>query len=135
MISILRIVPFKLEDWRQLPTVAKNIGTIGKPIQGLWKWTLIYRTSFSMQMRVLSGFMAQVHTGYFGQGKQVKHCTVSSALTAVGQTIALACNDNPTKIYGSKKLLPRLAVILDGYRKEDPATIKKLPVQSDVPNS
>jgi hypothetical protein len=32
VISILQIMPFKLEDWRQLPAVAKNIGTIGKPI-------------------------------------------------------------------------------------------------------
>ena len=51
---------------------------------------------------------------------------------AIGQTIALACNDNPTKINGSAKLLPRLQLMLDGYRKEDPATIKKLPVQADV---
>jgi hypothetical protein len=77
--------------------------------------------------------MARVHTGYYGKGKQVKNCTVSSALTAVGQTIALACNDNPTKIYESNKLLPRLQITLDGYGKEDPATIKKLPVQADVP--
>jgi hypothetical protein len=83
-------------------------------------------------MRTLSGFMARVRTGYFGKGKQVKNCTVSSALTAVGQTIALACNDNPTKINGSDKLLPRLQIMLDGYGKEDPATVKKLPVQADV---
>jgi hypothetical protein len=93
----------------------------------------IQDTSFLTQMRVLSGFMAQVCTSFFGQGKQVKHCTVSSALTAIGQTIAFACNDNYTKIDGSEKLLLCLQVILDGYRKEDPATIKKLPVQSDVP--
>jgi len=84
-------------------------------------------------MRTLSGFMARVHTGYYGKGKQVKNCTVSSTLTAVGQTIALACNNNPTKINGSNKLLPRLQIMLDGYGKEDPATIKKLPVQADVP--
>ncbi len=83
-------------------------------------------------MRTLSGFAAQVRTGYYGKGKQVKNCTVSSALMAVGQTIALACNNNPTKIKGSDKLLPRLQVMLDGYGKEDPGTIKKLPVQSDV---
>jgi hypothetical protein len=45
----------------------------------------------------------------------------------------LACNDNPTKVKGLDKLLPWLQVMLDGYRKEDPATIKKLPVQLDVP--
>ncbi len=88
---------------------------------------------FPTKMHALSGFLAQVRTGYYGQGKQVNNCTVSSALTAIGQTIVLACNDNPTKIKGSDKLLPHLQVVLNGYRKEDPATIKKLPVQSDVP--
>ncbi len=75
-------------------------------------------TSFSTQMQVLSGFMAWVYTGFFGQGKQVKHCTVSSALTAVSQVNALACNSNPTKINGSEKLLPRLQIMLDGHKKE-----------------
>ncbi len=83
-------------------------------------------------MQTLSGFMARICTGYYGKGKQVKNYTVSGTLTAIGQTIALACNDNPTKINGSDKLLPRLQIMLDGYGKEDLATIKKLPVQSDV---
>jgi len=34
--------------------------------------------------------------------------SVSSAITAIGQAIALATNTNPTKIVGSDKLLPRL---------------------------
>jgi hypothetical protein len=52
---------------------------------------------------------------------------------AVGQTIALACDSNPTKVTGSKRLLPRLQIMLDGYRKVNPATQKKLPVQANVP--
>jgi hypothetical protein len=55
------------------------------------------------------------------------------ALTAVGQTIALVCNSNPTKITGSECLLPRLEIMLGGYRKVDPPTKKMLPVQADVP--
>jgi hypothetical protein len=47
MISILRIVPFKLEDWRRLPVAAKNIGTVGRPIRGLWEWTHIFRMQAS----------------------------------------------------------------------------------------
>ncbi len=90
-------------------------------------------TDFLTRMRTLSGFMARVCTGYYGKGRQVKNCTVSSALTVVGQTIALACNDNPIKINGSDKLLSRLQIMLNGYGKEDPATIKKIPVQADVP--
>ena len=49
VISILRIVHFRLDDWRQLPIVGKNIGAIGSPIQGLWEWTLTFRASNSLQ--------------------------------------------------------------------------------------
>jgi hypothetical protein len=66
-------------------------------------------------------------------GCQVEKCTVSSALTAVGQMIALACNSNPTKVVGSKRLLPCLQIMLDGYRKVGPPTRKKMPVQMEIP--
>ncbi len=42
-------------------------------------------TQFSKQIRLLSGFAAQVRTGFYGQGNQVKNCTVSTALTAIGR--------------------------------------------------
>jgi hypothetical protein len=58
---------------------------------------------------------------------------VSSAIIAVGQKIAMDTNTNPTKIMGSKKFLPCLQELLDGYRMEDPPTEKKLPVEADVP--
>ncbi len=92
-------------------------------------------TPFTKRIRLLSGFAARVRTGYYDYGnkRQVKNCTVTSMLTAVGQTIALACDANPTKVIGSKCLLPRLQIMLDGYRKVNPATMKKLSVQSNVP--
>lgn len=40
---------------------------------------------------------------------------------------------NPTKQTHSDKLIPRLSQMLDGWKKEDPPTIKKLPVEVDVP--
>jgi hypothetical protein len=52
----------------------------------------------------------------------------------VGQTIALARNDNPTKVNGPDKFLPALQVMLDGYSKSDPPTRKMLPVEAYVPN-
>ena len=90
-------------------------------------------TPFTIRVRLLSGFAARVRTGYYGRGKQVQACSVSSAITAVGQAIALATNTNPTKIVGSDKLLPRLQQMLDGFRKADPPTTKQLPVEADVP--
>ena len=88
---------------------------------------------YTTKVRVLTGFAARVRHGYYGRGKRVAASTVVGALTAVGQEIALACGDNPTKVVGSDKLLPRLSQIYDGWRKEDPPTNKQLPVEADVP--
>jgi hypothetical protein len=88
---------------------------------------------FTVRVRLLTGFAGRVRTGYYGRGKQIQAGSVSSAITAIGQTIALATNTNPTKIRGSDKLLPRLQQMLDGFRKADPATTKQLPVEADVP--
>ncbi len=60
-------------------------------------------------------------------------CTVISALTAVGQEIALACGVNPTNLTGSNKIIPQLHQTHDGWQKEDPPTIKQLPIEADVP--
>ncbi len=88
---------------------------------------------YTTKVRVLTGFAARVWHRYYGRGKRVVTGTVVGALTAVGQEIALACGDNPTKVTGSKKLLPRLSQIYDGWRKEDPPTTKQLPIEADVP--
>jgi hypothetical protein len=86
------------------------------------------------KVRVLTGFAARVVCqGYYGRGKRVATGTVIGTITAIGQEIALACGTNPTKITGSKKLLPWLSQIFDGWRKEDPPTTKQLPIEADVP--
>jgi hypothetical protein len=90
-------------------------------------------TSFSVRVCLLKGFAGCVRTDYYGRGKQVQAGSVSSAITAVGQAIALATNTNPTKIVGSDKLLPCLQQMLDGFCKANPPTTKQLPVEADVP--
>ncbi len=84
-------------------------------------------------MRCLTGFAQQTQSGFYGRGQQVQSSTVSQAITAVGQTIALARNDNPTKVNGSDKFLPALQVMLDGYSKADPPTQKMLSVKAGIP--
>jgi hypothetical protein len=58
---------------------------------------------------------------------------VSLAITAVGKTIPLAYKHNPTKILGSDKFRDRIQEVLDGWKRHDPHTTKKLPVEADVP--
>jgi len=89
--------------------------------------------SYLERVRALSSFAGRVRSGALGRGRKVQANTVVSAISAVGQTIALDYGVNPTKQDGSEKFLLRLQIIVDGMRKEDPMTTKKLPVESDVP--
>ena len=47
--------------------------------------------------------------------------------------ITLAVGKNPIKLQESEKLVPRLSQMLDRWRKLDPPTAKKLPVEADIP--
>ncbi len=47
MISVLRMTPFMLDNWRRLPAVGKSIGTIGNSTPRLWEWTITYRMPLS----------------------------------------------------------------------------------------
>ena len=80
----------------------------------------------------LTDFAYFVHSGRYGQGKQVVIDTVSGALSDVGTMIALAYEGNPTKAQGDKALVPRLEQMMEVWRKEDPPTKEKLPVGIDV---
>jgi hypothetical protein len=93
----------------------------------------LQQVPYATWVQCLTGFAARTQTGFYGYRRQVQSSTVTSAITAIGQTIALACNKNPTKILGSEKFLPALQIMLDGYTKADPPTQKKLPVEVDVP--
>ena len=43
VICVLRMQPSTLEEWRRLPKIGKNIGTIGVATAHMWEWTLRYR--------------------------------------------------------------------------------------------
>jgi hypothetical protein len=88
---------------------------------------------YTIHVWVLTGFAARVCQGAYGRGKRVQAGMVIGALTAIGQEITLACGKNPTKITGSKRILPRLQQIYDGWLKEDPPRTKQLPVETDIP--
>jgi hypothetical protein len=47
VISVLRMTPFTLEDWRRLPTAGKHIGSTVKSTRLLWEWTLTFRVPTS----------------------------------------------------------------------------------------
>jgi hypothetical protein len=82
---------------------------------------------------ILTGFAQWVREGYYGQGSTVCAGTVCTAITAIGQTIAFAHGENPTKTIGSKKFLPCLQQCIDVWTKQDLIIQKKLPIKADVP--
>ncbi|KAL7458421.1 hypothetical protein ACHAWC_009998 [Mediolabrus comicus] len=90
-------------------------------------------TSFQSKARMLTGFAARVRAGFYGRGREVKADTTSAAITAIGQAVSLEHGVDPTKEEASTKRLFPLQVMLDGWRKDEPPTTKKLPVEVDVP--
>ena len=134
VISILRTKDFSLDAWRRLPKIGNKYWncwcTYVRPM-GLDPH--LQDVTFTTATRALTGFAARVRTGQYGRGRQITAPAVNSAITAVGKTIALARGHNPTKIAGSDKLLPRLSQMLEGWTQEDPPTLKKLPVEADIP--
>jgi hypothetical protein len=103
-------------------------------VQPLGMEPYLQGTPFGHRIRALTGFASRIHWGYHSKKCQVQVGTaVSSAITAIGNMIALASEHNPTKVLGPDKFHNKLQEVLDGCRRHDPQTTKKLPVESDVP--
>ena len=98
----------------------------------LEKWVFLCQ-KFGSGALAAGCFAACVRSGRYDQGKQVATVTVSGALSAVGTMVALAYEGNPTMAQGEKYLVPRFAQMMEGWRKEDPPTKKKIPMGIDLP--
>ena len=99
----------------------KNWCSFVRPL-GAEPW--LQDATYQNRVRCLTGFAACVRSGRYSLGKQVAIGTVSGALSAVGTMVALAYEGNSTKSQGEKTLVPRLAQIMEVWRKEDPPTKK-----------
>ncbi len=88
---------------------------------------------FGTKSRLLTGFAQRVREEYYGRGTTVRAGTVCTAIMAIGQTIAMVHRENPTKTLGSERFFPCLQQCIDGFRKQDPVSQKKLPVEVDIP--
>jgi hypothetical protein len=85
MILVLRMQPFALDNWRQLPKVGRQVGKNWCT----YVWPLgvdpyLQHAPFQAQVRCLTGFAARTQTGYFRRGQKVQSSTVSGAITAIG---------------------------------------------------
>jgi len=90
-------------------------------------------TPYKVRARTLTGFAARVRQGFYGRGRKILSDSARGAITAIGQTISLDTGINPTKEEHGQRLIFPIRLMMDGWRKEDPPTEKKLPVEADVP--
>ena len=81
VISVLRMKPTTLEEWRRLPKIGAHIGSIGQPMSNLWEWTLTYRGSHTS-------------TGCESSQASLQECdraaTVEDAASRLAQSLALS---------------------------------------------
>ena len=111
-------------------TCWKNWCSFVRPL-GVEPW--LQDATYHHLVMCLIVFTACVFLGHYGQGKQVAIGTVFRALSDVGTTVTLVYEGNPKKSQGEITILPQLAQMMEGWRKEDPPTKKKFPVGIDVP--
>ena len=81
VISVLRMQHTTLAEWRRLPKIGKHIGTIGRPMSGLWDWTLTYRESNT-----------STESGCLQDSRQEcgKDATVGDAASRLARSVALS---------------------------------------------
>ena len=83
-------------------------------------------------MHHITSFGAMVRTGELGHGKQIRAGSVRTAITAIAQTIALDRGEMPLHNEIGNYHAP-ISHMIDGFKKEDPASEKKLAVGVDIP--
>ena len=88
--------------------------------------------SFTERMHHITNFGAMVRTGELGHGKQIRVGSVRTAITAIAQTIALDRGETPLHNELGEYHAP-LSLMLDGFKKQDPPSEKKMAVGVDIP--
>ena len=83
---------------------------------------------------IICAFGANVRTGVYGRGAQVKVQTVTDALSAISTTIQLASQRSPVYREDQKYTLA-IERMVEGFRREDPPSIPQLAVPVIVPNA
>ena len=133
--SILQTRLFKLDGWRQLPKRGRHVGKIGATMSNLWEWILTYSRSPTNNASIALQASRHEHEQDIMERDDRYRVAVTSTITAVGQTTAMACYDNmnPTKVLGSEWFIPAIQIMIDRYTKADPPMNKKLSVEADVP--
>ena len=100
---------------------------------GSWPMLTKETTMFSTKIQTITKFSTRVKQGYHMFRHQVTAVPVSLALTAVSQALSLDTGVNPLRVIGCNKFLHQIKVMLDEWKKEDPSTMKKLPIEVDIP--
>jgi hypothetical protein len=133
VISVLRMTDITLDEWRRLPKIGQHIWDIGQTTSGLWDWTLTYRGLGTPREYVSSQDLLPASAGGCMEGENESRLARSLTLLWLLVRRSHWPVEKTPQILGSEKLLPWLQQTYDGWRKEDPATTKQLPVEANVP--
>ena len=85
-----------------------------------------------LQSSILATFAVGVRSGDYGLGHRVTTQTVDRAIRAVGQTLQLAGQQDPTKIDGGRERIIQLRRLCEVFRREDPPPKPQLAVPISV---
>ena len=88
--------------------------------------------TYTEKMHHIPSFGAMVRTGELGYGKQIRAGSVRTAITAIAQTTALDRGQMPLHNKIGDYHAP-ISHMIDGFRKVDPPSEKKLAVGVDIP--
>eukprot|EP00956_Cyclotella_meneghiniana_P006222 scaffold8102_cov73-Cyclotella_meneghiniana.AAC.26 len=89
-----------------------------------------YRGSHLKKNATQEPFPLQGKSQLDNTGEDDRAGMVSVALAAVTTTIALAIDQHPLNVQGSKDFLPVIAQTLSGRRRKDPRIQKKMSVEA-----
>ena len=81
---------------------------------------------------IITAFAAQVRTGYYGLGRQIKAKGVADALSAIAKTFQLAGKHSPVHQAHETYTTP-VTRLMEGYRRQDPPPIPQLALPLIVP--
>ena len=135
VISMLRSEVLQMGVWLTFQPRAKNI----------WRYWVGYCSSLGYNPYLPHGtpcitimllamvFSCRVRSGRYGIKNQVSVGTVRRALGDVNTFIVLDTGRRPFFKEGTKSYHAPLGMMLGGFGKADPATVKKLPCTADLP--
>ena len=83
---------------------------------------------------LITGFAAEIRSGNYGFGRDIKVSIVFKAVSAVNETVSMDSNMGTglLKLSETKWIIP-VEIVLGGFGKDEPPARKKISLEVDIP--